>query len=112
MNINQGSLDYPFPRGSFPVQMHGPSEKFPLFFVYIVWVGNIMTPETYTCKTWWLHPHHKKHQEVDERNAKLLQTLSEATDMLAKADEMQVTCFPGNGGGWLMSRTWLRRTFW
>ena len=29
-------------------------------------------------------------QEVDERNAKLLQTLSEATDMLAKADEMQV----------------------
>eukprot|EP00438_Fugacium_kawagutii_P000329 Skav210730 [mRNA] locus=scaffold849:381322:383939:- [translate_table: standard] len=28
-------------------------------------------------------------QEVDERNAKLLQTLSEATDMLAKADEMQ-----------------------
>ena len=31
-------------------------------------------------------------QEVDERNAKLLQTLSEATDMLAKADEMQA-CF-------------------
>mmetsp|Transcript_45819 Transcript_45819/g.99828 ORF Transcript_45819/g.99828 Transcript_45819/m.99828 type:complete len:202 (-) Transcript_45819:124-729(-) len=29
-------------------------------------------------------------EEVDERNAKLLQTLSEATDMLAKADEMQV----------------------
>eukprot|EP00931_Biecheleriopsis_adriatica_P054134 TRINITY_DN3181_c0_g1_i9.p1 TRINITY_DN3181_c0_g1~~TRINITY_DN3181_c0_g1_i9.p1 ORF type:complete len:211 (-),score=75.10 TRINITY_DN3181_c0_g1_i9:82-714(-) len=28
--------------------------------------------------------------EVDERNAKLLQTLSEATDMLTKADEMQV----------------------
>ena len=28
-------------------------------------------------------------QEMDERNAKLLQTLSEATDMLAKADEMQ-----------------------
>merc|ERR1712014_372121 len=28
--------------------------------------------------------------EVDERNAKLLQTLSEATDMLAKADEIQV----------------------
>lgn len=28
-------------------------------------------------------------QEVDERNSKLLQTLSEATDMLAKADEMQ-----------------------
>ena len=26
---------------------------------------------------------------MDERNAKLLQTLSEATDMLAKADEMQ-----------------------
>jgi len=26
---------------------------------------------------------------VDERNSKLLQTLSEATDMLAKADEMQ-----------------------
>ncbi|CAL1126250.1 unnamed protein product, partial [Cladocopium goreaui] len=32
-----------------------------------------------------------KLEEVDERNAKLLQTLSEATDMLAKADEMQVT---------------------
>jgi len=30
-------------------------------------------------------------EEVDERNSKLLQTLSEATDMLAKADEMQVT---------------------
>merc|ERR1711988_334694 len=30
-------------------------------------------------------------EEVDERNAKLLQTLSEATDMLTKADEMQVT---------------------
>ncbi|CAJ1402384.1 unnamed protein product [Effrenium voratum] len=29
-------------------------------------------------------------EEMDERNAKLLQTLSEATDMLAKADEMQV----------------------
>eukprot|EP00930_Biecheleria_cincta_P025802 TRINITY_DN1830_c0_g1_i1.p1 TRINITY_DN1830_c0_g1~~TRINITY_DN1830_c0_g1_i1.p1 ORF type:complete len:208 (+),score=62.74 TRINITY_DN1830_c0_g1_i1:94-717(+) len=28
--------------------------------------------------------------EVDERNAKLLQTLSEATDMLSKADEIQV----------------------
>ena len=30
-------------------------------------------------------------QEIDERNAKLLQTLSEATDMLTKADEIQVT---------------------
>mmetsp|Transcript_48531 Transcript_48531/g.90949 ORF Transcript_48531/g.90949 Transcript_48531/m.90949 type:complete len:205 (-) Transcript_48531:125-739(-) len=29
-------------------------------------------------------------EEMDERNAKLLQTLSEATDMLAEADEMQV----------------------
>ncbi|CAE7230202.1 atpF2 [Symbiodinium natans] len=29
-------------------------------------------------------------EEVEERNAKLLQTLSEATDMLAEADEMQV----------------------
>mmetsp|Transcript_20451 Transcript_20451/g.46630 ORF Transcript_20451/g.46630 Transcript_20451/m.46630 type:complete len:210 (+) Transcript_20451:75-704(+) len=29
-------------------------------------------------------------QEMDERNAKLLQTLSEATDMLTKADEIQV----------------------
>jgi len=29
-------------------------------------------------------------EEVDERNAKLLQTLSEATDMLSKADEIQV----------------------
>jgi len=29
-------------------------------------------------------------QEMDERNAKLLQTLSEATDMLSKADEIQV----------------------
>merc|ERR1712070_142528 len=28
--------------------------------------------------------------EMDERNAKLLQTLSEATDMLSKADEIQV----------------------
>eukprot|EP00401_Gymnodinium_catenatum_P044682 CAMPEP_0117484628 /NCGR_PEP_ID=MMETSP0784-20121206/14553_1 /TAXON_ID=39447 /ORGANISM="" /LENGTH=210 /DNA_ID=CAMNT_0005279201 /DNA_START=91 /DNA_END=723 /DNA_ORIENTATION=- len=28
--------------------------------------------------------------EMDDRNAKLLQTLSEATDMLAKADEIQV----------------------
>eukprot|EP00930_Biecheleria_cincta_P026975 TRINITY_DN1894_c0_g1_i1.p1 TRINITY_DN1894_c0_g1~~TRINITY_DN1894_c0_g1_i1.p1 ORF type:complete len:210 (-),score=62.18 TRINITY_DN1894_c0_g1_i1:156-785(-) len=28
--------------------------------------------------------------EVDERNAKLLQTLSEATDMLSKADQIQV----------------------
>jgi len=28
--------------------------------------------------------------EMDERNAKLLQTLSEATDKLAKADEIQV----------------------
>ena len=28
--------------------------------------------------------------QVEERNAKLLQTLSEATDMLAEADEMQV----------------------
>eukprot|EP00930_Biecheleria_cincta_P025804 TRINITY_DN1830_c0_g2_i1.p1 TRINITY_DN1830_c0_g2~~TRINITY_DN1830_c0_g2_i1.p1 ORF type:complete len:206 (+),score=60.15 TRINITY_DN1830_c0_g2_i1:44-661(+) len=28
--------------------------------------------------------------EVDERNAKLLQTLSEATDMLSKADKIQV----------------------
>merc|ERR1719436_817693 len=28
--------------------------------------------------------------EIDDRNAKLLQTLSEATDMLTKADEMQV----------------------
>ena len=27
--------------------------------------------------------------QVEERNAKLLQTLSEATDMLAEADEMQ-----------------------
>ena len=30
-------------------------------------------------------------EEMEERNAKLLQTLSEATDMLAEADEMQVT---------------------
>ncbi|CAE7028337.1 atpF2 [Symbiodinium natans] len=29
-------------------------------------------------------------EEIEERNAKLLQTLSEATDMLAEADEMQV----------------------
>eukprot|EP00403_Amphidinium_massartii_P026003 CAMPEP_0178401662 /NCGR_PEP_ID=MMETSP0689_2-20121128/16420_1 /TAXON_ID=160604 /ORGANISM="Amphidinium massartii, Strain CS-259" /LENGTH=205 /DNA_ID=CAMNT_0020022495 /DNA_START=62 /DNA_END=679 /DNA_ORIENTATION=+ len=29
-------------------------------------------------------------EEVEERNAKLLQTLSEATDMLSKADEIQV----------------------
>merc|ERR1719512_419654 len=29
-------------------------------------------------------------EEMDERNAKLLQTLSEATDMLTKADEIQV----------------------
>ena len=29
-------------------------------------------------------------EEMEERNAKLLQTLSEATDMLAEADEMQV----------------------
>ncbi|CAE8634314.1 unnamed protein product [Polarella glacialis] len=29
-------------------------------------------------------------EEVDERNSKLLQTLSEATDMLSKADAMQV----------------------
>ncbi|CAE8584280.1 unnamed protein product [Polarella glacialis] len=29
-------------------------------------------------------------EEVDERNAKLLQTLSQATDMLSKADAMQV----------------------
>merc|ERR1719343_1490247 len=28
--------------------------------------------------------------EVDDRNAKLLKTLSEATDMLSKADEIQV----------------------
>merc|ERR1711884_1016744 len=28
--------------------------------------------------------------EMEERNAKLLQTLSEATDMLTKADEIQV----------------------
>merc|ERR1719495_1169739 len=28
--------------------------------------------------------------EMEERNAKLLQTLSEATDMLTKADELQV----------------------
>merc|ERR1719367_1707029 len=28
--------------------------------------------------------------EMDDRNAKLLQTLSEATDMLTKADEIQV----------------------
>merc|ERR1712066_268298 len=28
--------------------------------------------------------------EIDDRNAKLLQTLSEATDMLTKADEIQV----------------------
>merc|ERR1719436_214772 len=28
--------------------------------------------------------------EVDDRNAKLLRTLSEATDMLSKADEIQV----------------------
>ena len=35
-------------------------------------------------------PNPQPRQEVDERNAKLLQTLSEATDMLAKADEMQV----------------------
>merc|ERR1719188_1866539 len=28
--------------------------------------------------------------DMDERNEKLLQTLSEATDMLTKADEMQV----------------------
>ncbi|CAE7944563.1 atpF2 [Symbiodinium sp. KB8] len=30
-------------------------------------------------------------EEMEERNAKLLQTLSDATDMLAEADEMQVT---------------------
>ena len=30
-------------------------------------------------------------EEVEERNAKLLQTLSDATDMLAEADEMQAT---------------------
>jgi len=30
-------------------------------------------------------------QEMDERNSKLLQTLSEATDMLSKADEIQVS---------------------
>merc|ERR550525_156058 len=29
-------------------------------------------------------------REMDDRNAKLLQTLSEATDMLTKADEIQV----------------------
>ncbi|CAE8599487.1 unnamed protein product [Polarella glacialis] len=29
-------------------------------------------------------------EEVDERNSKLLQTLSQATDMLSKADAMQV----------------------
>lgn len=50
---------------------------------------------------------------MDERNSKLLQTLSEATDMLAKADEMQA---PGGMsrqrkiqrwwlvGGWLVDQ--------
>ena len=41
------------------------------------------------CLSWSSWPP-RPFQEVDERNAKLLQTLSEATDMLAKADEMQV----------------------
>ena len=46
------------------------------------------------CLSWSSWPP-RPFQEVDERNAKLLQTLSEATDMLAKADEMQV---PANAG--------------
>ena len=42
MKINQGSLDYPFPRGSFPVQMHGHLRNFPcllctLFGLVISW---------------------------------------------------------------------------
>ena len=47
----------------------------------------------------------KTNQEVDERNSKLLQTLSEATDMLAKADEMQVPASSGEGFMWMV-------TFW
>ena len=52
-------------------------------------------------------------QEVDERNAKLLQTLSEATDMLAKADEMQVIFGGPEGDGRSSGGTWMifRRSY-
>merc|ERR1712187_250604 len=41
----------------------------------------------FTLNTLWFAP---VTSEMEERNSKLLQTLSEATDMLAKADEIQV----------------------